>query len=109
MEIWLNLTGVNDCCRTMEITAVSPDAAAQRAVGNSRPAAASNRDVVEQLHAKNARLQQQAAQRSAELQVKARELQIKERELGIKAYEAETSRMQATQPSVFRSPYGEGA
>ncbi len=65
--------------------------------------------MVEQLQAENARLQQQAAQRSAELQVKARELQIKERELGIKAYEAETSRMQATQPSVFRSPYGEGA
>ncbi len=65
--------------------------------------------MVEQLQAENARLQQQTAQRSAELQVKARELQIKERELGIKAYEAETSRMQATHPLVFRSPYGEGA
>jgi len=39
------------------------------------------------------------------MMLKARELEIKSQELGIKGYEAETARMTATQPSVFKSPY----
>jgi len=39
------------------------------------------------------------------MMLKAKELEIKSRELGIKGYEAETARMTATQPPVFKSPY----
>jgi hypothetical protein len=58
--------------------------------------------LIQQLRAQNARL-------ADDRQLKMKELQIKEQELAIKGYEAETARMTATQPPVFKSPYGQAA
>ena len=66
-------------------------------------------ELCQRLRADNQQLRQAAGARQQEMMLKARELEIKSQELGIKGYEAETARMAATQPPVFKSPYGEGA
>jgi len=65
--------------------------------------------LIQQLRAENQQLQQAAGAKQQEMMLKAKELEIRSQELGIKGYEAETARMTATQPQVFKSPYGEVA
>jgi hypothetical protein len=60
--------------------------------------------LIQQLQAENEQLKADQAGKAAELQLKAKAASQKDRELGIKEYEAETARMVAQQPEIYRPP-----
>jgi hypothetical protein len=59
---------------------------------------------LQQLEGENQQLKMGQAEKQAELSLKAKAAEQKDRELEIKAFEAETARIQASQPTFVRAP-----